>query len=458
MKQAYDYETIQLLVLKGVLLNQSLIPRVSEIISSEDFKNLKYRAIYEAILDLFTQVDKIDKANLFEYLKYNKDITLLETDLSLFMQPPLESPVTLARILQKRAVEYNSLEILRDSIVEIGEKGDSLSVLGTTITRLGEQSLKLTTKDEKSFEETVLELGETIVSGGEEDVFYVPTPYQQLNKYIRGGFREGQLVTIGARTGVGKTVVATNCAAEACHAGKSVLFFSLEMSKSELIKRMIASHGDIMLKYLDANIEKNDQTKEKIKKTAEEISKWKLNIKDDSDVTLEHIKAIAQQQSDTEDGLDMIVIDYLQLISTRGLRGGNRQEQVAEISRTCKTLARDLGVPIMVLVQLNRETKDDENRIPSKADIRESGAIAADSDIILILHRKYRDDSPEPKALFILDKNRGGQADRMFNMRSVLEKNLFLDLIDDGKDELEEFGSEEDVIDENNDLDIDDLW
>ena len=161
------------------------------------------------------------------------------------------------------------------------------------------------------------------------------------------------------------------------------------------------------------------------------MSKWDIDIRDDSDISMEFIRAVAQQKEMTG-GVDLVIIDYLQLISTKGLYTKSRQEAVAEISRSCKNLARQLNAPVMILVQVNRETKgEDENKLPSMADIRESGAIAADSDIVLILHRKPRDDSSDPRALFILDKNRAGQAGKMFNMRCMLERNIFQDLIND---------------------------
>lgn len=589
MKIAYDYETIQLQVLKSILLNQKLIPKVSEVISSNDFKNIRYKEIYEGILDLNSNNVNIDAASLHEAMR-DRNFVFLQSDYDLFLDPPFDSPITLAKILKDKSIENIALEVTQKAIEDLGSN-PTINVLGELIDNSEQLTARLTQKEEKTFQETVLELGESILDeSSDEDVFYIPTPYETLNKYIGGGFKENQLVTVGARTGVGKaldiktpilttkgwktmgalttsdyvydrymnptkiifisdlqfgrvcyevifsngdtivadkdhlwdasqkintnnhkeniittgelysefkknkiysiyspkndystilkivnilpvktrpvrciqvennehiylagktlipthnTVVATNCAAEACVSGKSVLFFSLEMDKKEVIKRLIASHGNLMLNYLEKGITRTKEVKDKIIETYKDISNWKLTIRDEADVTMEHIRAIAQQTADSEMGLDMVIIDYLQLISTRGTSGKNRQEAVAEISRSCKMLAKQLGIPVMVLVQLNRGTKDDENKIPSKEDIRESAAIAADSDIILIIHRKYRDDSTEPKATFILDKNRGGPADRMFTVRSILEKNIFQDIKEEKS--FEGFGNNEDI-------------
>ena len=154
---------------------------------------------------------------------------------------------------------------------------------------------------------------------------------------------------------------------------------------------------------------------------------------------MEHINAICQQKAQSSIGVDLIIIDYLGLISTKGMRKSNRQEIVAEISRGCKLLSRKVGCSVMVLAQLNRESKDDaEDRIPTKADIKESGAIASDSDVVLVIHRKTNDDSTDPKGLIILDKHRGGPSDKKIQVRCVLEKNIFQDI----KGSVEEESSE----------------
>lgn len=427
MREAYNYDNIQEILIKALIANKESIPKISELINSKDFDNVKYKEIYLTLQDLQSANEDINPYTISLELS-KKNVTFTQEDLTLWQDVPLENPFTIAQILRLKSIEKDAQTITSLANEELKANPNTLSVLGNLIDEAEKLTIRLTPSNEKSFKDAVLELGNDIIEGKEEDVFFIPTPYETLNGYIGGGFKENQLITVGARTGVGKTTVSTNCAATACALGKSVLFFSLEMARSELIKRLIACHGNIMLRHLEKGVDKPKDVLEKIKETAEEIANWKLEIKDEAEVTIEHIRAVAQQQAASENGLDMIIIDYLQLISTKDSKAKNRQEAVAEISRSCKMLAKQLGVPVMVLVQLNRESKDDGDKLPSKADIRESAAIAADSDIILIIHRKYRDDSADPKATFILDKNRGGPADRMFSVRSILEKNKFQDL------------------------------
>lgn len=425
----YDYNEIQKGVLKSILFQQDSIPVVSEIISSEDFSNDKYKAIYKTCLEMYSLKEEITQATLFTALKETRNIDLTLEDVVLFTSPPLDPPVSLANILKQMSVINQAIKMSNTSIEEFNNGNAPLETLGKMQTEAAELSFRLNSNGDKSLEEEITELKEEILKDKGEEVYVIPSPYETLNRYINKGFMPEQLITVGARTGIGKTVVATQAAATACALGKSVLFFSLEMSSEQLIKRIAACHGNIMLSLLRPRDDRDEATKEKISSVMDEISNWKLKIVDSPDVTMEKIRSISQQTAQSETGLDMIIIDYLQLISTKGSYNRNRQETVAEISRSCKMMAKELGVPVMVLVQLNREGKgEDADRLPGKEDIRESAAIAADSDIVLIIHRKSRDDSTDPKALFILDKNREGASDKKFLMRCVLEKNIFQDL------------------------------
>lgn len=595
----YNYNEIQKEVIKSILFQQSSIPAVSEIISSDDFSNDKYRAIYISCLELYSLKEKITQATLFNHLKETKNIDLTLDDAILFTSPPLDPPTSLAEILKKKSVVNTAIDMYNTSIKELSESNTPLETLGKTQAESAKLSYRLNSGGEKTLEEEVLEIKEDILKDKGEEVYVIPSPYESLNKYINKGFMPEQLVTVGARTGIGKaldirtpiltkdgwktmkdinvgdivygkdgketkvifateiqynrecyklhfsnhdtiiadaehlwelykhnksfilkteeilddynnyfiykplkikdkeienqeyfytnednkiyinniekiesipvkciqvdnedhiylagkslipthnTVVATQCAATACALGKSVLFFSLEMSGEQLIKRIAACYGNIMLSLLKPRNDRDEDTKQKISEVMDEISNWKLKIVDEPDVTMEKIRSISQQTAQSENGLDMIIIDYLQLISTKGSYNRNRQETVAEISRGCKMMAKELGVPVMVLVQLNRELKGEApDRLPGKEDIRESAAIAADSDIVLIIHRKNKDDSTDPKALFILDKNREGASDKKFLMRCVLEKNIFQDLKKEAAslNESDFFGSQE---------------
>ena len=454
IKTAYDLETSQILLIKSLLAQPSVIPSVAEIIQSDDFDNEKYREIFLGVVDLYINKKEITPSEVFSYLQ-TKNISFLTEDLLLFEEPPIDSPITLAKILKENSIKKTASELLQESNQNILSNSNILETLGDLIVKSEQLSFRLTNDNKKKFKDAVDKSREEALSEKSEDNYCIPTPYESLNKYLSGGLRPSKMFTIGARPAVGKTVVATGLAMGACVAGKSALYFSLEMGAEELIKRIAAAYGNILLSDLKPGPNKSEELKQKIRDTYKEIRKWKLDIVDDDDVSIEKVRAIAQKKAQSSDGLDLVIIDYLQLMAVRP--GRSRQEEVAEISRSCKVLSRQLGIPVVILVQLNRENKnDDPDRIPGKEDIKESGAIAADSDQVLILHRKMRDDSTDPKALFILDKNRDGPSNKMLQMRCVLEKNIFQDLRTEFKNSEENsettentqegFGQEKDII------------
>lgn len=440
MVLSYNRNEIERDLLKSLVIQPNVHSVISQNLSSEDFSNPLYKDLFKAIGEIVTinkdghQLEDPKPISVIElFSKLNSMGTnFTPNDVLIFNEePPLDSPIVLADTLRKMSVEDDFIKSINNVNNLLKNDPNTLSVIGSLKNDLEKYSSRLVVNNEKTWEEELDEFFEECeVINEDEDPNLLPTPYKSLNQYINGGFKPGQLITIGARPGVGKTVVATNCAAQACAEGKKVLLFSLEMSKKEMMKRLAACHGNLQLKYFTAQ-EKNAEIRARIQQVKEDMSKWDIDIRDDSDISMEFIRAVAQQKEMTG-GVDLVIIDYLQLISTKGLYTKSRQEAVAEISRSCKNLARQLNAPVMILVQVNRETKgEDENKLPSMADIRESGAIAADSDIVLILHRKPRDDSSDPRALFILDKNRAGQAGKMFNMRCMLERNIFQDLIND---------------------------
>lgn len=218
------------------------------------------------------------------------------------------------------------------------------------------------------------------------------------------------------------SVFAVDCAIAAAKANSSVMFFSLEMSKTEIEDRVLAATTGIPMNRLKQG-DLTDEEHRILLAQMKEMAGMKLIIDVEPKVTVDIIRARALRQAQTEAGLDFIIIDYLQLITPTG-RFSSRQEAVADISRNVKLLAKQLQVPIMVLVQLNRE-KDEENALPHLDKIRESGAIAQDSDIVVLLHRDAALDDTTPHTLVILAKNRNGEANKTVRCHSNLECSLF---------------------------------
>ena len=434
MSNKFNYEEIQKLLISSLFNQQHKITEAGTIIDPKFFKNENYREIYIALQDLYgkSEAEEITEVELYSNLidKGLKPdtqfiVSLNSTDTS-------QSPLALAELLKKKYVQSETKELLTKQLKEIDENPDVLSVISESEEKLANLASDIIPKSKVAFAETVNEVVAKASSENEVDLDVVPLFNPQMNKVLNGGWQKGSLNTIGARTGVGKTVFAINSAEAACAAGKTVLFFSLEMTRQELAERMLSSVSGV------ASYKLKPSENERIAQATETMAGFSLVVEDDSDITIDYIRSKAKAQAASPEGLDLIIVDYLQLINPGSNRGhSNREQQVAAMSRGLKVLAKDLQVPIMILVQLNRESKDeDENRLPSKADIRESAGIAADSNVVLIIHRKYRDESPDPKALFIIDKNRGGQADKKFQVRCVLEKSMFVD-VEPEEDEVE---------------------
>lgn len=254
----------------------------------------------------------------------------------------------------------------------------------------------------------------------------IPTPLPSLNEYTTGWLK-GQLVTVAAQTGVGKSIFAVNSMVSACQAGKTVMFFSVEMGRHEIENRIIASITGVPLK----NLKQGDLTEEELERVKGGLTKvndMNFILDTSSEVTVDMIRARALKQAQTPEGLDMILIDYLQLLSP-SRRITNRQEAVAEISRSVKLLATSLGVPIVIVAQLVRPKKEQEDATPTKYDIRESGAIANDSDIVLLLHRPKSEDGSIPHTRVILDKNRNGEEDKVILCHSDLACSAFREIV-----------------------------
>jgi replicative DNA helicase len=259
----------------------------------------------------------------------------------------------------------------------------------------------------------------------------VPTGFKTLDKYV-GGWQPGSLITLGGRTGTGKSFTATNFLVAAANAGRSIMFFSLEMAAQEIMNRIMAMTAHVKLAPLTKGA-LNDADVEKVKQAREHFKKLKISIDTTSNMDVNHIKAAAMKKMMSDDGLDLIIVDYLQLITPDPTRkNDNRERQVAEISRALKLLAGQLKVPIIDLVQLNREKKDDEDPTPTINDIRESGAIAQNSNVIILIHRNIKSDDGKEPTLFIIGKNRGNRCGIKFKCHTMLSYGQFLEMDDDG--------------------------
>lgn len=239
------------------------------------------------------------------------------------------------------------------------------------------------------------------------------TGFYDLDK-ITSGFHENELIIIAARPAMGKTAFALNLASNiAIQSGKTVALFNMEMGAEQLINRMLSSIGQIEGKKFRTGHLENEDWK-KLNEAISKLAETKIFIDDTPGMTIGEIKAKCRRLASSEKGLGIVIIDYLQLISGSARYAGNRQQEVSEISRSLKTLAMELKIPVIALAQLSRTVEGREDKRPLLSDLRESGSIEQDADIVAFLYRddyytkETSIDENTSKSEFIIAKHRNG--------------------------------------------------
>ena len=239
------------------------------------------------------------------------------------------------------------------------------------------------------------------------------TGFYDLDK-ITSGFHENELIIIAARPAMGKTAFALNLASNiAIQSGKTVALFNMEMGAEQLINRMLSSIGQIEGKKFRTGHLENEDWK-KLNEAISKLAETKIFIDDTPGMTIGEIRAKCRRLASSEKGLGIVIIDYLQLISGSTRYAGNRQQEVSEISRSLKTLAMELKIPVIALAQLSRTVEGREDKRPLLSDLRESGSIEQDADIVAFLYRddyytkETSIDENTSKSEFIIAKHRNG--------------------------------------------------
>ena len=251
------------------------------------------------------------------------------------------------------------------------------------------------------------------LSSMKNEITGVPTGYYDIDK-LTSGFHDNELIIIAARPAMGKTAFALNMAVNmAVNAKKSVALFNMEMGAEQLITRMLASVGQIeSSKLRTGRLEHQDW--KRVNEAISRLADTRIFIDDTPGMTVSEMRAKCRRLATSEDGLDIVIIDYLQLISGSARYAGQRQQEVSEISRSLKTMAMELGIPVIALAQLSRSVEGREDKRPLLSDLRESGSIEQDADIVAFLYRddyynkESAIDEDTSKSEFIIAKHRNG--------------------------------------------------
>lgn len=445
----YDpYEIAQKGLVASLLYDDIDADRVLEIIDEDDFSVASYREIMASIARLIRSDEAVSVTTVGADLEQHgrlKNVGGLRELFSLRVKGEaarLEAtPVTYARIIR----EYSSKETIRQALKEaqktlVGDSGVSASqsiseiqdTLNQELLKLSDDSKTVSVANFVEDYDLILDerkrLSEENKELGIEGLQGIPTLVPSLNKFT-GGFMPGQFITVAARTGVGKSVFAVMQAIAAAEAGYSVMFFSLEMSHEEIVNRIVANMSGVPLNKLKSGL-LSEEDRKKVFETTKRLRELKIHIDTDDKISIDTIRSKAQKQATSPDGLDMIIVDYLQLVSSPR-RYTNRQEEVASISKDMKRMARALGIPVMSLAQLNRKQggdDDGEDVMPTLDNIRESHAIAQDSDVIILLHRDTKTDNTVGITKIILAKQRDGVSNKIINCHSNLANSMFREI------------------------------
>lgn len=386
-------------ILGSILLDKDAIITVAETITPTDFYKDAHRIIYESMMALNNKNEPIDMVTLTDELRkrgYLDDIGGVTYLTSLSTIVPTTSNVKYyADIVKEKSVLRQLIKASND-IINLGYgSGESAeNVLDFAEKKIFDISQERTNDDFKPINQVLMDTYDMIESiySNKSDVTGVTTGFKDLNKKING-LQRTDLILVAARPAMGKTAFALNLVQNAAIKGNaSVAVFSLEMSKEQLAQRMIAAQSNVELKKMKTGT-LNDADWPRIISAMAVMSDAKIFIDDTPGIKINELRSKCRKLK-MEQGLDLVMIDYLQLMESDS-KNESRQQEISKISRSLKILAKELDCPVVALSQLSRAPEQRADHRPVLSDLRESGAIEQDADIVMFLYRDeyYHSDS-----------------------------------------------------------------
>lgn len=403
-------------VLGALLLDGSMVPPVMEVLRPEHFYRMSHRVIYEGMLGLFEKSEPIDLLTLADALK---KAGTLDTAGGPEYVARLADDVSSARRAETYAKLVRSTALLRELI----HTSNAIAQRAFT----GEEDIDTLVDDAERamlevssgrYQQSVEGMRDIIkhtfpyledLYDRKELVTGVPTGFTDFDK-LTSGLQPGELVIVAGRPSMGKTAFALCIAEYAALASKTATaIFSLEMSARALAIRMMCGRAMVNSRQLQSGYMPSQKWPD-LMRSAGELSDAAIYVDDATDLSVFDIRAKCRRIQ-ADQGLGLVVVDYLQLVHHRGRSMENRQREISEISRGLKSLAKELDVPVVALSQLSRAVESREGKRPNLADLRESGSIEQDADVVALLYREeYYEPKPENKGLatVILAKQRNG--------------------------------------------------
>jgi replicative DNA helicase len=386
-------------LLGSLLLDKDAVIKIADLVAPDDFYSDNHRAIYEAMLDLFSRREPIDllsvsnllsERGLLERVGGRAELVHLSN-----IVPTASHVVHYANIIAKKATLRRLLQAASDiTVLGFDEEGDVETTLDQAEQRLFNVSQKFLKAAFTPIKEMLADAFDRIdeLHRDAGKLRGIPTQFVDLDR-ILGGFQKGNLIILAARPACGKTSFALDIARQAAKRKTPVGIFSLEMGKEELTDRMIASEANVNLWNLRNGKLSSDGTNDEFARIGHalgSLSEAPIFIDDTASVNIMEIRTKARRLQ-MEHGLGLLVIDYLQLMESKSGTADNRVQEVAMITRGLKSIARELNVPVIALSQLSRQVEMTKPAIPKLAHLRESGSIEQDADVVLFIYRKAAD-------------------------------------------------------------------
>ena len=404
-------------VLGGILIENEAVNRVTEILDADDFYRDAHRKIYDALLNLSERDEPADLITLTNELR--KSDLLDSIGGASYLASPIDSVPTAAnieyyaRIVKEKAILRKLIQTSTEIITQgYEDRGDVEGFLDEAERAIFEISEKRVRPSFYPIREIVKESFATIekLFKKKEAVTGVPSGFKELDR-MTAGFQPSDLIIIAGRPSMGKTAFCLDVAEYAAIGNKiPVAIFSLEMSKEQLVIRMLCSQANVEGTRLRTGY-LNESDWPKLTIAAGNLSDAPIYIDDTAALSALELRAKARRLK-SEHGLGMVIVDYLQLMKGRA-RVESRQQEISEISRSLKALAKELNIPVIAVSQLSRKTEERTGNRPQLSDLRESGAIEQDADLILFIYRdevynRSEDNPNRGKAEVIIGKQRNG--------------------------------------------------
>lgn len=406
-------------LLGAIMLNEDILPEIMTIVRPADFYEEKHQLIFQAMSNLYDNHRPVDLLTLTSELKSLKNLKKIGgapylTELSNFV-PVAAHGKAYADIVRKAAIQRRLIKAGTEIASHAYEDGALVDeLIGKAEQELFEVSDKIIKTEYRSMSDLLTDTFDRMeeLKNNKGALRGLKTGFRDIDK-MTAGLQKGDLVIVGARPAMGKTTFAQNLAYNIAGINKKgVLFFSMEMAANEIIERMLSDASGVNnWKIRTGNV--SDEDYAKIGDAMAELSELPIYIDDTSSMTIMELRNKARRAMHDHE-IGVVIVDYLQLIAGSDRYAGNRVQEITEISRGLKILARELAIPVVALAQLSRNVTGRDNPRPVLSDLRDSGSIEQDADLVMFLHRpdyyKQNDDDYEETHIteLIIAKHRHG--------------------------------------------------